>query len=256
MTPTEEQRNILSHANTPSNLMIFAYAGTGKTTTLTLLANEIDSSIPGLALAFNVKIKEELSKRFPKNFTVMTLNGLGHSAWKRTIGRNPILRDDKLTTLLQEKAKNLPIGEDFVPIRELVERAMRAGIIPQKYSSSYKGLGPDSFEHWQFLNEDLLKDEWIDLARQILEENVTQALQGIISFSDQLYMPTLFGGIFPKFPIVMVDEAQDLSALQHLMVKKCASQRLIVVGDPCQSIYQWRGAETNSMEKMKDLRPS
>ena len=33
-----------------------------------------------LGLLFNTKIKKELEKRFPANFTVMTLNGLGHRA--------------------------------------------------------------------------------------------------------------------------------------------------------------------------------
>jgi len=67
-------------------------------------------------------------------------------------------------------------------------------------------------------------------------------------------MSALFGGIFPKYPIVMVDEAQDLSPLNHIQISKCAMDRLIVVGDPRQAIYAFRGADSSSMDKLRELR--
>lgn len=62
--PTPEQQAILDAVNaSPANLMITAFAGTGKTSTLVMIANKVPMQ-PALALAFNVSIKKELEKRF------------------------------------------------------------------------------------------------------------------------------------------------------------------------------------------------
>jgi len=49
-----------------------------------------------------------------------------------------------------------------------------------------------------------------------------------------------------------VDEAQDLSPLNHAMLRKLVVNRLIAVGDPNQSIYAFRGAMTSSMARLRD----
>jgi superfamily II DNA or RNA helicase len=85
--PTQEQENILSAAQrSDDNLMIVAMAGTGKTSTLKLVSQVLPCR-PSLALAFNVKIKKELESAFPSHFTVKTMNGLGHAAWGKAIGK-------------------------------------------------------------------------------------------------------------------------------------------------------------------------
>jgi superfamily I DNA/RNA helicase len=53
----------------------------------------------------------------------------------------------------------------------------------------------------------------------------------------------------------MVDEAQDLSPLNHIMIQRTAAGRLIIVGDPKQAIYAFRGADSDSMQKLRKLRP-
>jgi ATP-dependent exoDNAse (exonuclease V) beta subunit len=65
-------------------------------------------------------------------------------------------------------------------------------------------------------------------------------------------MPTVFHGAFPRYPLTLVDEAQDLSALNHATLRKMiGTRRLIAVGDPNQAIYGFRGAHENSMEKLR-----
>jgi superfamily I DNA/RNA helicase len=46
---------------------------------------------------------------------------------------------------------------------------------------------------------------------------------------------------------VLVDEAQDLSALNHATLRKMCKQRVIAVGDSRQAIYGFRGAHEDSM---------
>ena len=51
--------------------------------------------------------------------------------------------------------------------------------------------------------------------------------------------------------VVFADEAQDLSLLEMALVRKWADAagRLIVVGDPWQNLYQWRGTDPEAMGK-------
>jgi DNA helicase II / ATP-dependent DNA helicase PcrA len=51
---------------------------------------------------------------------------------------------------------------------------------------------------------------------------------------------------------VIVDEVQDQSPLNHEMMKKLVTKRFIGVGDPCQSIYAFRGAVTNGMRALSE----
>ena len=66
-------------------------------------------------------------------------------------------------------------------------------------------------------------------------------------------MPALFAGHYPSFPMVMIDEYQDLSPVNHAMVSKlCRNSRQIGVGDPTQAIYEFRGADSNAMARATD----
>jgi hypothetical protein len=60
----------------------------------------------------------------------------------------------------------------------------------------------------------------------------------------------LFGAIWPKFPLVLCDEAQDLSAINHVMLEYLVDKRVIIVGDPFQSIYFFRGAVAGGMQDL------
>src|SRR5271169_852963 len=76
VTPTDEQQAIVeATSQSADSLMIEAYAGCAKTTSLELLGRRVRS--PALALAFNKSIATELQSRFAANFEVKTMNGFG-----------------------------------------------------------------------------------------------------------------------------------------------------------------------------------
>jgi superfamily I DNA/RNA helicase len=118
---------------------------------------------------------------------------------------------------------------------------------------------------WEDTAKPLMRDEdffhHIDQKLSGLEEQVIRevtirgiklALTGDVDFGDQTMMPVVFGGTFPLFKLTLVDEAQDLSALNHAMLRKiCGSRRLISVGDQCQAIYGFRGAHEDGMAKLR-----
>lgn len=260
MQPTQEQQAIVKAlSSTQDSLMVTAYAGCAKTTTLTLLAAEQQHIAPnskGLALAFNVRIKKELESRFPPNFTCYTLNSLGHRVWGSTLGRRLTLDSDKLTRLVNAVCQDNKTKELWSDIKAMVIHGMNAGIVPKGFPD--KGLLEDTPEAWADLADEHDRPvAAIPFARRILETSVKEAFKGLISFDDQIYMSALFSSAssWPKFDIVMVDEAQDLSPLNHLQISKFRNCRLIVVGDPKQAIYAWRGADSESMATIKSLRP-
>lgn len=262
-TPTPEQQAVIEQARNPESLMIQAYAGCAKTSTLEMLAQRIN--VPSLALAFNRRIAEELRPKLPGTFEVKTLNGLGHQAWSRALKgsvTNVKLDDRKLGRLVTEIAKRQGAGRlnplQWDQARSLVSGAMQAGLSP---GDEGEPLVEDQEETWR----DIALDQGISgedfplawgIAQETLRESIVEARAGIISFDDQVYCPTILGGSWPRFPLVAVDEAQDLSPLNHRMLELCCSERLVAVGDECQAIYAFRGADAESMRNLRRLRPS
>jgi superfamily I DNA/RNA helicase len=262
MTPTPQQEAILSAVRDETDpVLVRARAGTGKTTTLTMMAGVMPSGSNLLALAFNVKIKKELEKRFPDWTQIMTINGLGHRAWGRAIGKRLILDEKKLGRLVTATCREAGFnadGDQWAAIRWAVSQAMLQGLIPSHYPQA-TGLVPDDEPTWAAIGEPMaMTPALLGFARKALIESIREAFAGNISFDDQIYMSALFNGVFPRFQNVMVDEAQDLSRLNHIMLKKTLGPdgRPMVVGDECQSVYAFRGADHESMNLIKAMRPS
>jgi hypothetical protein len=258
--PTKEQAAIIDAACTRrESIMVNAYAGCAKSSTLEMLAHAMPAQ-PALSLAFNKKIAVELERRLPPSFTVKTLNGLGHSAWSKAIGRRPELDDKKLGKLVTSTAKAVGFdlsSDQWDQVRTMVTRAQQAGVVPQTFP--HQGLVEDTLEAWKELADqhygyDVIDENVLELSRMVLTESVKLSFKGVITFDDQIYCSTMFNGVFPRFPLVTVDEAQDLSPLNHIQVARCAADRLIVAGDRKQAIYLFRGADMSSMDKLRKLR--
>lgn len=253
-SPTQEQLLIIDAAkSTSENLLINALAGAAKTTTLELICKALQVQ-PILSLAFNKRIATEMQKRLPGHVACHTLNAIGHRVWMQAIPRRLSLDTKKSYNILKGLVDALPRAEkkeayeSFSDILKLVGAAKLAGYIPPGLSTGKPLIsGP---EFWETIDEDLAEIAQ-GLVDRVLKESITQAYSGLIDFDDQIYMPTLFGGTFPRYGLVLVDEAQDLSALNHAMLDKLVVNRLIAVGDPYQSIYAFRGAMTSSMATLQ-----
>lgn len=257
--PTPEQQAILSAgATTRDSLMVTAYAGCAKTSTLEMLGQVLPKT-PTMALAFNVKIKDEMTKRLPQHVDCRTMNGLGHMAFGRGIGKRLELDNKKLGNLVSALFKERQIKTmegEWESVITLVRLAQQAQFAPEGYSAPASGI---TLEAWASLADDNflpMKEELVWAARETLWRSVKQAFSGVISFDDQIYMSAVFSGAFPSMDTLLVDEAQDLSPLNHLQLRRCAPKRLIVVGDPKQAIYAFRGADTRSMGSIRGILPT
>jgi DNA helicase-2/ATP-dependent DNA helicase PcrA len=257
--PTAEQEAIIRFATEErGNMMIEALAGAAKTSTLVLVANHPTmQNIPTLALAFNKKIAEEMKARLPGNCVSSTLNSLGHRAWGAAIGRKLHLDTKKsgeiMKSLIQKKPKGRQdfFWDQYADLLKLVSLAKSSGYVPDRVHETHVSLLSDE-EFFSGLDEEL-DEECEQLVKETLEISIAQSLQGTVDFDDQIYMSTLFPCRFQPYRLTMIDEAQDLSALNHFMLKKIVgSCRLFAVGDPYQAIYGFRGAYSDSMSRLRE----
>jgi superfamily I DNA/RNA helicase len=254
--PTPEQAAIVTAARMmQDNLLVSALAGAAKTSTLVLIAKALPS-VPMLCLAFNKRIAEEMKERLPGNCTAMTLNSLGHRAWGEYLGRRVMLDKDKNYNILKALVDKLPKGDQgeafelFAETLKAMEQGKAGGYVPTGHHPHAKRLVDDD-DFFASLEEIPTKLQE-SLLRAATLQSINEGLDGKIDFSDQILLPTIFPATFPNFPLILVDEAQDLSALNHATLKKLVRKRLIAVGDECQAIYGFRGAHENSMSLLRE----
>jgi DNA helicase-2/ATP-dependent DNA helicase PcrA len=70
----------------------------------------------------------------------------------------------------------------------------------------------------------------------------------LLDFTDLLEMAVVEHDRLPKLEVLIVDEAQDLSRLQWLMVEALAAKakRVFLAGDDDQAVFTWAGADVKS----------
>lgn len=261
-TPTEEQQAIINAAlHTTENLIVSALAGAAKTSTLVMLADALASAKPKmeiLCLAFNKKIAVEMQERLPSTCRAMTLNSLGYRTWASALGKSRLKVNFKkgfeiMQAVIEEQSSSdrKELYEQMAELMRIVAFGKACGYVPTgEWEDRAKRLMADDdfFPHI----EQKLSGLEQSVVRECSIRSIKMALKGECDFDDQILMPTVFGGSFPLYKLTLVDEAQDLSALNHAMLRKiCGSRRLIAVGDQCQAIYGFRGAHEDGMAELK-----
>lgn len=249
------------------NLIISAVAGSGKTTTVVRALEHIPASKKCLFLAFNKKIATELQSRVPKHVKAQTLNSLGHGAhmgWMRCNELDPaklVLDPNKVFTLAQQVCTERDVTHAIGAVTKLVRLGKASGIAPRT-TEAVAAVLPDTDASWLDLidhhdldaprqgEKDMAEGEWIGLAREVYARSF--AKRDVIDFDDQLLFPVLLKARVTQYDWVIVDEAQDLSPLQHELVARALGFRgvLVAVGDEAQAIYGFRGAAADSMERL------
>ena len=255
--------------NPKSSLVVDSCAGAAKTTTLVATAHSIADQGRLIALAFNKSIATELAQRLPANAITSTMNSLGHRALGDFLGKRVTVKDSKLwefwrdssayfTTLDQE------IQRDIISCYTRIKLAGLGFKEPKglpKFTPASERCPATEFEHG-LEYEGLLNLDNAELAAAlplVWELDIRASFQeGIIQFLDQIYLPACFHSIgLNPYQTVIVDEAQDLSPLDHVLINRLVSKfpagRVIAFGDKGQAIYGFRGADYDSFGKLQAL---
>lgn len=235
-------------------LRIDAYAGSGKTTTLRMLANA--TTRRGLYVAFNRSIAEEARQRFPSHVSCATAHSLAYRAVRRSIG----YQEWKLTSSL---TPNMVVGAFRMP----EHIGFRSGLVLPKWS--YCAALLDAVKRFLQSEDEIPSTRHIprygvlealpdaqfeDFCLQAVEH--VQAIWGAMQHRDHK-LPLGYDGYLKLWSLskpaaqvdyILVDEAQDLNPVL-LSVLRQVRCPVVYVGDPYQQIYDWRGA-VNAMEQI------
>lgn len=259
MTPTDEQLAILDADKVGTSMMINALAGTGKSATLKLLDRAHKRIEPRLYLVFNRRNADEAlaaqkADEFSSLTKIKTFNGCGHGIWQGQVGKKLHLDKDKVRRAFRTEVEDMSKPDagvawsNYNVVMDGIAKAKSNGYVPKRCKIPHKSL-IDAQELIASMDEEP-REEALDLIDVLLCRGIAEAYDGTIDFNDQIYMPACFGGIFPKFPRIMVDEYQDQNPVNHVLIAKLqagAGAKLIGVGDPFQNIYGFRGAKAGGM---------
>jgi superfamily I DNA/RNA helicase len=231
------------------NLVVRARAGTGKTTTIIeAITHAPEDKI--LLAAFNKKIATELKDKLknPKA-EAATLHSVGF----KFVNRNRKVKvDSERGDRMARRA--LPAGAPDTVIT-LVKKLAALG----KNAMPFPDIDDMVDLAYAF---DLDPDEWLeeqDWTTQRIAQAAIQAMEhaladdGTIDFDDMIFVPIRNGWVRPTYSMVVIDEAQDMNAAQLILAMKVCKPkgRIVVVGDDRQAIYGFRGADSNSIDRLK-----
>ena len=93
-----------------------------------------------------------------------------------------------------------------------------------------------------------VKEDNYPIFCEYVQEVFTKSIQNqdVLDFDDMLYFAVHYADDYPKYDMIYVDEAQDLSPIQIHLLEKLKG-RVIAVGDPHQAIYAFRGADADAV---------
>ena len=202
--------------------IVEAVAGSGKTTTITHAVKLIPRNQTVLMLAFNKIIAEELSSRINlPNVEVKTFHSLGFSAYKDGNGTKVKMDNNKLFRLINDLADNSDLTHEekigMMSVSKIVKLGKSAGIGTQILENNEESW-TSVMEHHNvaFTEEGEDLSPIIPICQEILARS--NSLKSIIDFDDMIYMPIQQGLKFHKYDWVFVDESQDVSHTQRLML--------------------------------------
>lgn len=237
------------------SLLVRARAGTGKSTSIEEMVNRAPERRI-LVCAFNRDIAKAMQQRFPFGGRVdcKTLHGLGLRFVKYSWGKQvrveegdekgkramnlarfaaptALERTQKLIAKLHTKVREL---EPVATLDDVRDIALRFDLAPDADS------------------DDCTLDqlvEWAHRAMHLAKERVD-----VIDFADMIFLPCVHNMPRPWYDMVVVDEAQDMTKPQLWLARKaCKAQgRIVIVGDDRQAIYAFRGADSGSLDRLKE----
>jgi len=255
----EKQRDVV--AAPLQNMLVLAGAGSGKTRVLVqriawLMQVEKASSHSILAVTFTNKAAAEMRVRVEK-----TVEGNVHGMW---IGTFHGLAHRLLRMHFQEAKlpQNFQVLDSDDQLR-LVKRIVRSLGIDEK-------RWPPKQMQW-YINgkkDEGIRPQHIEVYDDPTEQTFVKVYQGyqeacdragLVDFAELLLRahelwlnnPVLLEHYQQRFKHILVDEFQDTNAIQYawLTLLGKASSKVMIVGDDDQSIYGWRGAKIENIQR-------
>jgi N12 class adenine-specific DNA methylase len=258
--PTPQQQAILDAFLDGKGIAVQALAGTGKTTTLVLLARALMERSPQARIvytAFNASIvKDAKHGRFGRNVTASTMHSLARQALLQTGYAGKIEHADKGARWPEQWAEVLGIPEgtstvtrDGAAPADAAEVARLVLATVRKFRESADG--EPARQHLPYLagpagsplSETVLsyaRQAWADISNTGNAKALAAGRALRVEHDDYLKVWALSGPVI-NAEVIFFDEAQDVNDVMRAVILAQPAQT-VVVGDSHQSIYGFRGA--------------
>jgi DNA helicase-2/ATP-dependent DNA helicase PcrA len=255
-----DQQAAVTHGAGPA--LVLAGAGSGKTTVLTrracwLLQNGAVRSDQVLLVTFTNKAAQEMCSRIerltgeqlPYAGTFHRLCARMLRQYGRLIGLSPdyvIYDSDDQHVLVKSLYKQHDWPQTVKPqtARAMISAAKNELLTPGEYAAQ---AGSET--------EYFVSQVFREYERALREANAVDFDDLLLKVIELLRLSESTRVMYQEqFHHVLVDEYQDTNKAQYALTTLWAAphNNLFVVGDFCQSIYSWRGADFRNMMEMKN----
>lgn len=253
MKLTDEQAAAVDLFKSSQALKISAFAGTGKTSTLTAIAGSTPKN--GLYLAFNKSIAAEAKTKFSRTVDCRTTHSLAFRAIPSVYRGN----EAKLTHSLHSNHVAKLLGIEEIAVGGISLKPRTLGFLTAKTVQRFCQSGDVHFRDFHVplsgklekidpRYQDQFKAYIADLAAHLWERMLDPVDAAPLGHDGYLKLWSLSK---PRldYDYLLLDEAQDTNEAV-LSVLRNQDSHLTLVGDRHQQIYEWRGA-INAMESVE-----
>jgi DNA helicase-2/ATP-dependent DNA helicase PcrA len=254
--------------NNNKNALILAGAGSGKTRVLThriayLVTQQNYHTDSILAVTFTNKAALEMRDRLSlllrrpvRNMWVGTFHGLAHRMLREHYSKAnltaqfQILDAQDQFRIIKRLMKENQVDESKFPVRKIqwyINQQKDEGIRPSDIDIGYNFFVKQSVKVFTLYEKHCADNDLIDFAELLVRsyELLKNNSEILSHYQD-------------RFQHVLVDEFQDTNTIQYMWIRLLCPQknRLFCVGDDDQSIYGWRGAKIENIQKLEtDFNP-
>ncbi|MEU0401636.1 UvrD-helicase domain-containing protein [Streptomyces sp. NPDC006197] len=245
-TPTDEQTQAADRFQAGDHLALQAGAGTGKTSTLALLAK--NTRRRGRYIAYNRAIARDATTRFPSTVTCKTAHALAYAALGHRYARRLDAPRRPAWRTGQDLGITKPVrieGHDLTPttlsnsVLRAVTRFCHSAdpAITDHHVPPLRGLDtPTARSQLAGVVLPYARKAWEDLQRPD---------DGVVRFDPDHFLK-IWSLTNPRIAadFLLLDEAQDTNpVVEHIFNTQRDHAQLVLVGDSAQAIYHWRGAK-------------
>lgn len=241
---TETHQAIFKDVRDGQSASITARAGCGKTCALARATAEVSPSDRILVTAFGKAAQQDLEKRVSKRCHVATSHSLGLKVVKASNeGMSLKVEFDRLDGIIRRVTTSRLAREDYAAVKDTIALAKNT------LANSHEAVR-------QIVTETdpgcktLSQSDVTDLAWNALEQ--CKLNDGKLDFDDMIWLPNVWDLHSLEYNVFFVDEAQDTNVAQMGLFERCRADdaRFYVVGDPRQSLFSFRGADSQAMSRM------
>lgn len=250
MKPNLEQQAIIdAFLGRSGSIAVNALAGTGKTTTLKMLAQAAPNQRMQY-LAFNRAIADDAKAKMPRNVDVATMHSLAYRAMKPDRARLEMrLNGTYVAQRLGLTSVNVRVDFGDFSLTPAQQGAAIIATVARYCNSGDLDLAAKHVPSWQTIFEECprsldddqgLKQIIFRGAEKLWSDMRSRKGDCPITHDTYLKLWALAMGQI-RTDVLFLDEAQDSSGV-FLQILGNQKGRIVYVGDQNQQIYAWRGA--------------